>query len=55
MIREEKRLEALVDSLLPTGVPPEEVLREVIEDLMAFQGHQARDDATLLLLGVPEG
>jgi len=49
------RLEALVDSLLPTGVPPEEVLREVIEDLMAFQGHQARDDATLLLLGVPEG
>jgi hypothetical protein len=46
----------LVDFLgrsLSTGAPPEEILREVIEDIMRFQDFHASDDATLLLLTVP--
>lgn len=46
-----ERLVALVDELLAAGEGPPELLRRVIEEVLDFQGHRARDDATLLLVG----
>lgn len=46
----EERLIELVDALLARGEHPAEVLRLVIQEVLAFQDHKARDDATLLLV-----
>lgn len=45
----EERLVALVDSLLASGLRPSELLRRVVQEVLAFQSFKARDDATLLL------
>lgn len=49
------RLISLLDSLLQTQAPPEEVLRVVIDDIMRFQDFRASDDATLVLTTLADG
>lgn len=49
------RLLRLLDSLLESQAPPEEMLRAVIQDIMRFQDYRARDDATLLLVTLAAG
>lgn len=45
------RFEELVGELLARGEAPAELLRRVVDEVLAFQDHRARDDATLLLVG----
>jgi hypothetical protein len=47
----QQRLVDVVEAVLARGAPVEELLREIIEDVMAFQDFHARDDATLLVAG----
>jgi serine phosphatase RsbU (regulator of sigma subunit) len=50
------RLIAAIESVLARGAPVEELLREIIEEVMAFQDFHARDDATVLAVGYhPQG
>lgn len=47
------RFVALLNSLLMDDNPPEEVLRRIIIEIMDFQEQRPRDDATLVLAGLP--
>lgn len=46
-----ERFTGLVSSLLAAGQPPEELLRNVVNDVVAYQDFRTRDDATLLMVG----
>jgi hypothetical protein len=52
-----ERFAEVVSSLLAAGEAPEELLRRVVNEVLAFQDFRPRDDATLLVVGwhLPHG